>query len=52
LVKVSESGIHTRDDIQRLRQAGYHAFLVGERLMTAADPAAALRALTLGAPAP
>jgi indole-3-glycerol phosphate synthase len=42
---VSESGIHTPQDIARLRDAGYSAFLVGERLMTAPDPEAALRAL-------
>ena len=44
-VKVSESGIETRDDIERLRAAGYDAFLVGERLMRDADPGATLRAL-------
>ncbi|HWF45845.1 MAG TPA: indole-3-glycerol phosphate synthase TrpC [Bryobacteraceae bacterium] len=43
---VSESGIRTRNDIDLLRGAGYHAFLVGESLMRAADPAAALRELT------
>jgi indole-3-glycerol phosphate synthase len=42
---VSESGIHTPADIARLRAAGYSAFLVGEHLMKAADPADALRAL-------
>jgi indole-3-glycerol phosphate synthase len=45
VLKVSESGIGCARDIQRLRQAGYQAFLVGERLMRAADPAAAVRAL-------
>jgi indole-3-glycerol phosphate synthase len=44
-VRVSESGIETRQDIDRLRAAGYHAFLIGERLMREADPGAALRAL-------
>jgi indole-3-glycerol phosphate synthase len=44
-VRVSESGIHTPEDIRRLRAAGFDAFLVGEHLMTAPDPAAALRAL-------
>jgi indole-3-glycerol phosphate synthase len=43
---VSESGIHSRADIDRLAAAGYRAFLVGEHLMRAADPAEALRALT------
>lgn len=45
VLKVSESGIETAGDIRRLRDAGYHAFLVGERLMRDADPGAALRAL-------
>ncbi|MCU0246465.1 MAG: indole-3-glycerol phosphate synthase TrpC [Bryobacter sp.] len=43
---VSESGIHSRADLDTLRAAGYRAFLVGEHLMKAPDPAAALRALT------
>jgi indole-3-glycerol phosphate synthase len=42
---VSESGLTGAADVARLQRAGYHAFLVGERLMTAADPEAALRAL-------
>ena len=42
---VAESGIRTRDDITRLSRAGYHAFLVGERLIAQADPGAALREL-------
>jgi indole-3-glycerol phosphate synthase len=42
---VSESGIHSAADIARLRAAGYSAFLVGEHLMRAGDPAGALRAL-------
>jgi indole-3-glycerol phosphate synthase len=42
---VSESGIDTRDDIQQLREAGYHAVLIGEKLMRAEDEGAALREL-------
>jgi len=42
---VAESGIETAADIARLQAAGYDAFLVGESLMRAADPGAALRAL-------
>ena len=42
---VAESGIRTSEDVRALRAAGYRGFLVGEHLMTAADPAAALRAL-------
>lgn len=45
-VAVSESGITGPADLARLREAGYHAALVGERLVTAADPAAALAALS------
>ncbi len=45
VVKVAESGIETGDDIARLRQAGYDAFLVGESLMRAASPDDALRGL-------
>lgn len=45
VVKVSESGIESPEDVARLRAAGFQAFLVGEYLMRAADPAAALRAL-------
>ena len=44
-LKVTESGIHSAADIQRLRAAGYQAFLVGEHLMKSGDPAQALRAL-------
>ncbi|MCW5980895.1 MAG: indole-3-glycerol phosphate synthase TrpC [Bryobacteraceae bacterium] len=46
ILKVSESGIRSRDDISRLRDGGFQAFLVGESLMQSSDPAAALRALT------
>jgi indole-3-glycerol phosphate synthase len=45
VVKVSESGIGSREDVRRLMEAGFDAFLVGEHLMRAADPAAALEAL-------
>jgi indole-3-glycerol phosphate synthase len=45
VVRVSESGIETRQDIDRLRAAGFHAFLIGERLMREPDPGAALRGL-------
>jgi indole-3-glycerol phosphate synthase len=36
-VLVSESGIHTYDDIQKLANAGVRAVLVGESLMKAPD---------------
>lgn len=42
---VSESGIKSRQDIEELTKAGVNAFLVGETLMKAADPAKKLRAL-------
>lgn len=42
---VTESGIHSRADVERMRAAGVHAFLVGEAFMRAPDPGAALRAL-------
>jgi indole-3-glycerol phosphate synthase len=45
-VRVAESGIRGRADIERLAAAGYHAFLVGEHLMTSGDPERALRELT------
>jgi len=45
VVRVAESGIHSSADVQRLRAAGYQAFLVGEHLMKSGDPAGALRAL-------
>ena len=47
VVAVSESGLSGPDDVARLRQAGYGAFLVGERLMTTADPEGTLRALCM-----
>ena len=42
---VTESGIATAADVQRLRSAGVQAFLVGEAFMRAADPGAALAEL-------
>ncbi len=36
-VKVAESGVRGRDDARALRDAGYHAVLVGEHLVTAGD---------------
>jgi len=47
-VTVAESGINGAADIVRLRAAGYDAFLVGESLMRAPDPGAALAALLGG----
>jgi indole-3-glycerol phosphate synthase len=50
-IAVSESGLRSHDDLLKLRAAGFDAFLIGESLMLAADPAAALGNL-LGIPAP
>lgn len=44
-ILVSESGIRTREDIQRLADAGVHRVLVGEHLMRQPDIGAALREL-------
>jgi indole-3-glycerol phosphate synthase len=44
-VGVSESGLQSRGDLERLAAAGYKAFLIGERFMTDADPARAIRGL-------
>ena len=42
---VTESGILQREDVQRMRAAGVHAFLVGEAFMRAKEPGEALAAL-------
>jgi len=42
---ITESGIHTHDDVERMRGAGIDAFLIGEAFMRAPDPGAALRDL-------
>jgi indole-3-glycerol phosphate synthase len=45
IVAVAESGIRSSADLVRLRDAGFDAFLVGERLMAAPDPGEALTQL-------
>lgn len=45
ILAVAESGLRDASDIARLQEAGYQAFLVGERLISEADPGAALRVL-------
>ncbi len=45
VTRVAESGVRGAGDARRLAGAGYHAVLVGESLVTAADPAAVLRDL-------
>ncbi|MES2089000.1 MAG: indole-3-glycerol phosphate synthase TrpC, partial [Pseudomonadota bacterium] len=42
---VTESGILNRADVQRMRDASVHAFLVGEAFMRAPDPGVALAEL-------
>lgn len=42
VIKVAESGVRGQDDARSLRAAGYHAILVGETLVTAADPRTAI----------
>lgn len=44
-VAISESGLHSSNDLQRLQQAGYRGFLIGETLMRADNPEHALRSL-------
>ena len=42
---VSESGLRAHSDLEKLRAAGFDAFLIGEQLMVASDPSSALAAL-------
>jgi indole-3-glycerol phosphate synthase len=52
VVRVAESGISEADDVIRLRDAGFDAFLIGESLMRKPDPGEALASLmsaTVGA---
>jgi len=44
-IVVTESGIHTREDVELMRRHGVNVFLVGESLMRAPDPGARLREL-------
>lgn len=46
IIAVSESGLKSVGDLTRMRALGYHAFLIGERFMTAPDPGLALSELT------
>jgi len=48
VIRVAESGIATADDIARLRNAGFDAFLIGESLMRQPDPGEALSQLLAG----
>jgi len=44
-VMVSESGLQNAESLRRLRECGFHGFLIGETLMRASDPEKALRDL-------
>jgi indole-3-glycerol phosphate synthase len=44
-IVVTESGIHTRDDIDQMRTRGVHGFLVGEAFMRADEPGSRLKEL-------
>lgn len=45
VLRVTESGIRSRTDVERLMRSGFRAFLVGESLLRQDDRAAAIRAL-------
>ena len=49
VVRVTESGIATPDDLWLLHRAGFNAFLIGESLMRQPDPGEALAALLAAA---
>lgn len=49
---ITESGIHTRGDVQRMNAAGVHGFLVGEAFMRAPDPGVAMAQLFAAQDAP
>lgn len=44
-IVVTESGIHTRDDVQAMREHNVHSFLVGEAFMRAENPGQKLKEL-------
>ncbi|MHC1480461.1 indole-3-glycerol phosphate synthase TrpC [Frateuria aurantia] len=44
-ILVTESGVHTPEDVKRLRAADIHAFLIGEAFMRAPDPGSELQRL-------
>lgn len=46
VVKIAESGMHSREDIMAAKEAGADGFLVGTALMRAARPGLKLRELT------
>jgi indole-3-glycerol phosphate synthase len=42
VVSVAESGVSSRDDVQRIEDVGFDAVLIGEALVTSSDPATTL----------
>jgi indole-3-glycerol phosphate synthase len=48
-IMISESGLHGADDLRHLQTLGFRGFLIGEALMRASDPEAALRDFITGA---
>lgn len=48
MLRVAESGIKTAEDIKKMKDWGYQAFLIGESLMLAEHPAEALKRLIEG----
>jgi indole-3-glycerol phosphate synthase len=44
-IAVSESGIRSHEDLVRLKEAGFDAFLIGEQLMSRPEPSLALQEL-------
>jgi indole-3-glycerol phosphate synthase len=48
VVAISESGLSSCADLERLAAAGYRAFLIGERFMTDPDPVRAIKELIMG----
>jgi indole-3-glycerol phosphate synthase len=48
-ITISESGLHSTDSLLHLHKLGFRGFLIGEALMRAPDPEAALRDLVAAA---
>ena len=48
-IMISESGLQNPESLRHLKALGFHGFLIGEALMRASDPEAALRDLIAGA---
>jgi len=49
VVRVTESGLATGEELARMRAAGFDAFLIGESLMRQTDPGEALEAVLAAA---